>query len=31
VNMIQISETAAHKIRTLMAKQGIDEEGCVSV
>ena len=25
--MIQISETAAHKIRTLMAKQGIDEGG----
>ena len=25
--MIQISEGAAHKIRTLMAKQGIDEGG----
>ncbi len=25
--MIQISETAARKIRTLMAKQGIDEGG----
>ncbi len=25
--MIQITETAAHKIRALMAKQGIDEGG----
>src|SRR5438128_1253394 len=25
--MIQISETAAHKIRALMAKQGLDEGG----
>lgn len=25
--MIQITETAAHKIRSLMAKQGIDEGG----
>ena len=25
--MIQISDNAAHKIRTLMAKQGIDEGG----
>ena len=25
--MIEISETAARKIRTLMAKQGIDEGG----
>jgi len=27
MKMIQISETAARKIRTLMAKQGIDEGG----
>ena len=27
MNMIEISETAAHKIRTLMAKQGISEGG----
>ena len=27
MDMIQISETAAHKIRTLMAKQGITEGG----
>ena len=25
--MIEMTETAAHKIRTLMAKQGIDEGG----
>ena len=25
--MIEISQTAAHKIRTLMARQGIDEGG----
>ena len=27
MNMIEISETAAHKIRALMAKQGISEGG----
>ena len=28
--MIEITETAARKIRTLMAKQGIDEAACAS-